>query len=192
MYMNDLCIFLTKASSAVKKVCSDKSLLFDLFRGSANVALVHFGGESQRVQGLAEALLLGTDVDEHQGLRVAPKAVLQQVGQLRVAVGHVGGLLRKCHDNLAKIRKTLVDCLGFGEPHALASTLLDPLAPSEVNQVQNSTTGLQGGGVVSLNLQNKYTVTPGASLVAQGLCLALALPALRIMFSTCVSFNTSS
>ena len=67
-------------------------LLLDLFRGSANVALVHFGGESQRVQGLAEALLLGTDVDEHQGLRVAPKAVLQQVGQLRVAVGHVGGL----------------------------------------------------------------------------------------------------
>ena len=75
----------------MKKVCLT-SLLLDLFRGSANVALVHFGGESQRVQGLAEALLLGTDVDEHQGLRVAPKAVLQQVGQLRVAVGHVGGL----------------------------------------------------------------------------------------------------
>ena len=89
--MYDLCIFLTKASSAMKKVCLT-SLLLDLFRGSANVALVHFGGESQRVQGLAEALLLGTDVDEHQGLRVAPKAVLQQVGQLRVAVGHVGGL----------------------------------------------------------------------------------------------------
>ena len=89
--MYGLCIFLTKTTSAMKKSVLT-SLLFDLFRSSANVALVHFGGESQRVQGLAEALLLGTDVDEHQGLRVAPKAVLQQVGQLRVAVGHVGGL----------------------------------------------------------------------------------------------------
>ena len=89
--MYDLCIFLTNASSAMNKSVLT-SLLFDLFRGSANVALVHFGGESERVQCLAEALFLGTDIDEHQGLRVAPKAVLQQVGQLRVAVGHVGGL----------------------------------------------------------------------------------------------------
>ena len=42
--------------------------LLDLFRGSANVALVHLGGKSKRVQSLPEALLLGADVDEHQGL----------------------------------------------------------------------------------------------------------------------------
>ena len=65
--MYDLCIFLTNASSAMKKVCLT-SLLLDLFRGSANVALVHFGGESKGVERLREALLLGADVDEHQGL----------------------------------------------------------------------------------------------------------------------------
>merc|ERR1719225_60650 len=63
----------------------------------------------------------------------------------------------------------------FGEPHALATTLLDALTPSEVNQVQNPTTGLQGGGVVSLNLQNKHAVASGASLIAQGLCLGSCL-----------------
>jgi len=42
--------------------------LLNLLGSSANIALVHFGGESKRVEGLREALLLGADVDKHQGL----------------------------------------------------------------------------------------------------------------------------
>ena len=44
------------------------SPLLNLLSGSANIALVHFGGESKGVERLREALLLGADVDEHQGL----------------------------------------------------------------------------------------------------------------------------
>ena len=51
---------------AQKKTFS--SPLLNLLSGSANIALVHFGGESKGVERLREALLLGADVDEHQGL----------------------------------------------------------------------------------------------------------------------------
>jgi hypothetical protein len=46
----------------------------------------------ERIKCLIEAVLLGRDIDKHQCLAVAAQAVLQQVGQLGVPVGHVGAL----------------------------------------------------------------------------------------------------
>jgi hypothetical protein len=49
----------------------------------------------QRVESFVEAILLRRDVNEHEGFAVAAQGVLQQVGQLRVPVGHV----RALHNN---------------------------------------------------------------------------------------------
>ena len=73
-------------------MASLRRLLLHPLLGGADVALVHLDCEPQRVEGLAEALFLGADIDEHEGLGVAAEAVLEQVGQLGVAVGHVGRL----------------------------------------------------------------------------------------------------
>ena len=52
-------------------------------------------------------LLLGGDVDEHQGLAVAAQAVLEEVGELRVAVGNVRVLLGERHDDVAEVGQRL-------------------------------------------------------------------------------------
>ena len=57
----------TKNVSQTEKNVSSFPLL-NLLGSSANIALIHFGGESERVEGLREALLLRADVDKHQGL----------------------------------------------------------------------------------------------------------------------------
>ena len=59
-------------------------LVLNIFLGCsrADVAIVDFGGESQRVERLIDVLLLGRDVDKHQGLAVASQTVLKKVGQL--------------------------------------------------------------------------------------------------------------
>lgn len=78
--------------------CTQRSFTFPLLYllgCSANVALVYFGGKSKRVESFSNALLLGTDIDKHQGLGIASEAVLQQVGQLRVPVGNMRRLKRK-------------------------------------------------------------------------------------------------
>ena len=78
-------------------------------------------------------LLLGGDVDEHQGLAVAAQAVLEEVGELRVAVGNVGVLLGERHDDVAEVGQGLVDVLGLGQSQPLAPAVLDPLASGEIN-----------------------------------------------------------
>jgi len=67
------------------------------------VALIHFGRKSEGVKVLVEGVLPGVEVDEHEGLGVAPQAVLQQVCQLRVPVRDVRTLLGQCHDNVAEV-----------------------------------------------------------------------------------------
>ena len=78
-------------------------------------------------------LLLGGDVDEHQGLTVAAQAVLEKVGELGVAVGNVGVLLGEGHDDIAEVGQGLVDVLGLGQSQPLAPAVFDPLASSEIN-----------------------------------------------------------
>ena len=78
-------------------------------------------------------LLLGGDVDEHQGLAVSAQTVLEEVGELRVAVGNVGVLLGERHDDVAEVRQGLVDVLGLGQSKPLAPAVLDPLASREIN-----------------------------------------------------------
>jgi len=46
----------------------------------------------QRVEGFVEAILLGRDIDKHEGLAVPAQRVLQEVRQLGVPVGHVRAL----------------------------------------------------------------------------------------------------
>ena len=78
-------------------------------------------------------LLLGGDVDEHQGLTVAAQAVLEEVGELGVAVGNVGVLLGERHDDVAEVGQGLVDVLGLSQSHSLASTFLYPLAAGKIH-----------------------------------------------------------
>ena len=68
-------------------------------------------------------LLLGGDVDEHQGLAVAAQAVLEEVGELRVAVGNVGVLLGERHDDVAEVGQGLVDVLGLGQSQPRSPSL---------------------------------------------------------------------
>ena len=63
--------------------------------GGSDLALVDFGGEPQRVEGLSEVLLSRGNVHEHQGLGIASQGTLEQMGQLRVAVGDVRILKNK-------------------------------------------------------------------------------------------------
>ena len=70
---HDICVFCTSLPSDRNPQIAQKKILvffplLNLLGGSANVALIHLGGKSERVQCLPEALLLGADVDEHQGL----------------------------------------------------------------------------------------------------------------------------
>ena len=78
-------------------------------------------------------LLFGRDVDEHEGLAVAPKAVLEEVGKLRVPVGDVGVLLGESHDDVAEVGQGLVDVLCLGQPHTLAPTVLHSLAAGKIH-----------------------------------------------------------
>ena len=78
-------------------------------------------------------LLLGGDVDEHQGLAVAAQAVLEEVGELRVAVRNVRVLLGERHDDVAEVRQGLVDVLSLGQSKPLTPAVLDPLASREIN-----------------------------------------------------------
>ena len=42
-------------------------------------------------------------------------------------------LLSQGHDDIAKVREGLVDCLGLGESHPLAAAILHSLTASQVN-----------------------------------------------------------
>ena len=72
LYSRYMCLLYTfMYSDRNPQIAQKKYLSFPLLNllgGSANVALIHLGGKSERVQRLPEALLLGADVDEHQGL----------------------------------------------------------------------------------------------------------------------------
>ena len=87
----------------------------------------------ERVQGLVDVLLLGADVDEHQGLAVASQAVLEEVGELGVPIGDVGVLLGEGHDDVAEVGEGLVDVLGLGQPQSFTAAILDSLTPGEIN-----------------------------------------------------------
>ena len=78
-------------------------------------------------------LLLRRDVDKHEGLAVAPEAVLEEMRQLRVPVRDVGVLLGEGHDDVPEIGQGLVDVLGLSQPHPLATTVLDPFAAGKIN-----------------------------------------------------------
>ena len=78
----------------------------------------------QRVERLIEELLPGVEVDEHEGLAVAAKAVLQEVGEARVPVGDMGVLLAQGHDDVAEVGQGLVDVLGLGQSHTGTARLL--------------------------------------------------------------------
>ena len=78
-------------------------------------------------------LLLGGDVDKHQGLAVAPQTVLEEVGQLGVPVRHVGVLLGEGHDHVPEVGQRLVDVLGLRQSQALTSAVLHSLTSGKIN-----------------------------------------------------------
>ena len=78
-------------------------------------------------------LLLGGDVDKHQGLAVAPQTVLEEVGQLGVPVRDVGVLLGEGHDHVTEVGQRLVDVLGLRQSQALASAVLHSLTSGKIN-----------------------------------------------------------
>ena len=78
-------------------------------------------------------LLLGRDVDKHQGLAVAAQAVLQEVSQLGVSVGNMRVLLSQGHDHVAEVGKRLVYVLGLGQPQSFAPAVLYSLTSGKIN-----------------------------------------------------------
>ena len=71
----------------------------------------HLGRKSQRVQSLVEVNRKRADVDKHKCLRIAPERVLQEVGELRVAVRDVLILVGKRSNNVPQATQALVDGL---------------------------------------------------------------------------------
>ncbi len=69
--------------------------------GGADLRRINFGSEAQRAERLVGRLGCGGDIDEHESLRIAAEARLQQVGQLGVAEGHVTLLVAQSHDDIA-------------------------------------------------------------------------------------------
>ena len=53
-------------------------------------------------------------------------------------------LLSQGHDDIAKVREGLVDCLGLGESHPLTSTILHSLTASQVNLAMDMVRMLNG------------------------------------------------
>jgi hypothetical protein len=100
----------------------------------------HTCGELQRRHGLLEEARLAIDVGDEQGLAVAAQRVLEQVRQLRLAVGRVTGrarlLLTQRHDNLLEVRERTVDVHGLGLELTRSARLLDALRARQINQVE--------------------------------------------------------
>ena len=123
--------------------------------GSANDARVDLGGEAQRADGLLEVDWLRGHVDKHQRLAVATQRVLQQVGELGVAVGDVLLLVGQRVDHVRQAAQALVDGLCFLKAVARRARSGEPLGPSQVNQVQDTLAPLFSDGVVPNELQDE-------------------------------------
>ncbi len=72
---------------------------------------------------------LGGDVDEHHGLGAAGEGVLQQRGELGVAVGHVGGVRGQCGHDGAQGGQGAVDVARLHQPLPRRLAAPHPLAP---------------------------------------------------------------
>ena len=67
-----------------KMCCCNEFLLgesvLDFLRGRSDLALVDLRREAERVKSLRKVLLARVHIDEHERLRVAPQAGLEDVG----------------------------------------------------------------------------------------------------------------
>mmetsp|Transcript_1941 Transcript_1941/g.4335 ORF Transcript_1941/g.4335 Transcript_1941/m.4335 type:complete len:225 (-) Transcript_1941:606-1280(-) len=103
-------------------------------------------GKLQRVERLLGVDCSGVDGGDEGGEGVAAQAVLQQPGELRVAVGHVGRVsLGQCHHDSSQRAQALVDDHGLlgsqarvfdATPLVPCSASLQPLAARQVDHVQ--------------------------------------------------------
>mmetsp|Transcript_15755 Transcript_15755/g.61539 ORF Transcript_15755/g.61539 Transcript_15755/m.61539 type:complete len:686 (-) Transcript_15755:107-2164(-) len=132
----------------------------------ADVAGVNLGGEAQRVDALVQVVGVGRDVDEHQRLAVSTQAVLEQERQLAVPVRNVRVLVGQGGDDVAEAGEALVDVLGLLEPVASALALLETLAASEVNEVEDSLGHLAGDLVLAGDLELEDAVAARGTVVA--------------------------
>lgn len=65
-----------------------------------NLAGIDLCRKTQGAQALWRKLCSGADVDKHECLGITPQAGLQQPGQLAVAEGDVGVLVRQRHNHV--------------------------------------------------------------------------------------------
>lgn len=77
---------------------------------------------------------------QHHREAVAPQGVLEQASEFGVSVGDVGQSRAgvQGHHYLAQRRERRVDVEGLCLPLAFRRTLLQPLAPGEVNEVEHA------------------------------------------------------
>mmetsp|Transcript_4360 Transcript_4360/g.12821 ORF Transcript_4360/g.12821 Transcript_4360/m.12821 type:complete len:581 (-) Transcript_4360:1502-3244(-) len=136
--------------------------------GRANLASVHLRGESQGAQGFLRRPLRRRNVDKHEGLGLVAQARLQQPGELAVPVRNVRVAVVDRHDDIPEGAQALVDALGLLEPVAGGLGLGEPLASSEIYEVENAIHALTQGLVGALDVQPEHEVASARVLVALG------------------------
>mmetsp|Transcript_122403 Transcript_122403/g.346030 ORF Transcript_122403/g.346030 Transcript_122403/m.346030 type:complete len:201 (-) Transcript_122403:1718-2320(-) len=111
----------------------------------------HAGRKGERGVGLLNISRLGRDVGEEEGLAArAADRLLQQVGELRVAVGHVRALLAERVEHVGEGRKRPVDRVRLCHLLTLGLGNLGALASREVHDVEHASAawvGEPGAGV---------------------------------------------
>ena len=115
--------------------------LLDEPRGRVSVDLGHVLDErrllriAQRRDGLWPVILPRRDRGDHRRATVAAERVLEEVGELRVAVGYVAALpLGKGLDDARQVHERQVDLLALLEARPLRSRLRRPLRAGEIDQ----------------------------------------------------------
>ena len=112
------------------------------------------------LEGLAEVARGRRDVDEHERLGVAAERVLEEVRELRVAVGHVFVAVRERLNAIAEVRERTVDGDRLLERRARRAALVEALGAGEVDEVQQALDLLLVDIVATLNHSIRTHTTP--------------------------------
>lgn len=94
-------------------------------------------GVAQRAQALLVVVVGRGETGHHECASVSPQGVLQQPGQLGVAVGHIlGASVHQGRDDVAQGRQRQVDLGGLAQTLTRGPRLGLTLAPRQVDQVE--------------------------------------------------------
>ena len=123
----------TPQSTALRRRLSGPAVL--IHNGPACHTL-HARSETQRRRRFRSVRCLRPHASDEGSSAIATERILQHVGQLRLAEGHVlAFLIRERSHTLLKERQRFVDMPGFHKLHVLRITALGPLRTRQINKM---------------------------------------------------------